>query len=165
MLLCGASTRQPDSYSWGNDYFAFIKYVFLCFLHGSSTWNQCKFSVWAVLCVPNVMVDGGALYSLAASFCFHVPWAGCGQDLMCRTAVRAIKVPIWHERPVRQQKERLNHSHGRFWDLARAAAWRKTSWIFRWITCPATFFAVVHPWISSNCLSLANSHRFTSFRR
>ena len=94
MLLCGASTRQPDSYSWGNDYFAFIKYVFLsCFLHGSSTWNQCKFSVWAVLCVPNVMVDRGALYSLAASFCFHVPWAGCGQDLTCRTAVRAIKVP------------------------------------------------------------------------
>lgn len=41
-----------------------------------------------------IMVDGDALYiSLAASFCFHVPWADCGQDLMCRTAVRAIKVP------------------------------------------------------------------------
>lgn len=82
-------------------------------------------SLFELLCVPNIIVDGGALYiSLAASFCFHVPWAGCGQDLMCRTAVWAIKVPagqgyslqdlqvgrsaepIWHERPVRQQEEK-----------------------------------------------------------
>lgn len=37
--------------------------------------------------------DGDVHFRLAASFCFHVPWAGCGQDLMCKVAVQAIKVP------------------------------------------------------------------------